>query len=103
MNVNCLPIIHRICVFVKTYPCVLYNDLRVIPMKLRLRDVREDNGKTQTIVAEYLNCTQQTYSRYETGVSQPSLETMEKLAVYFDTSVDYLLGITDETKPYPRR
>ncbi|MEG1593229.1 MAG: helix-turn-helix transcriptional regulator [Oscillibacter sp.] len=71
-------------------------------MYLRLQDMRVDRDKRQAEVADYLGCCQQTYSRYENGKAQPTPETLEKLAHYFETSVDYLLGITDEKMPYPR-
>ena len=71
-------------------------------MNLRLRDIREDTEKNQTELAKYLGCCQQTYSRYESGKAQMTPETLEKLADYFNTSVDYILGITDERQPYPR-
>ncbi len=70
-------------------------------MKLRLRDLREDRDITQTALAEYLGCSQQTYSRYENERVQPSLEVLVRLADYFDTSVDYLLGQTDDPRRYP--
>lgn len=69
---------------------------------LRLRDIREDAEKKQVEVADYLGCCQQTYSRYESGKAQMTPETLEKLALYFHTSVDYILGLTDEKTPYPR-
>ncbi len=72
-------------------------------MKLRIRDLREDSDLIQKQLAEYLNVTQQTYSRYETGELSPSLPTMEKLAYFYDTSVDYLMGITDTKNPYRRK
>lgn len=68
-------------------------------MKLRLRDLREDQDKTQAQLAKYLNCSQQTYSRYENGKAQPSLETIVKLARYFGTSTDYILGVGDSPAP----
>lgn len=71
-------------------------------MKLRLRDVREDNDKTQAQMAEFLGCTQQSYSRYENQKAQMSYEVLCRLADYFETSVDYLLGRTDEITPYPK-
>lgn len=71
-------------------------------MKLKIRDLREDNDLYQRHIAEYLNCTQQTYSRYETGELEPSLSVMEKLADYYNTSVDFLMGLTDVREPYRR-
>ena len=72
-------------------------------MQLRIRDLRDDNDLLQKHLAEYLHCKQQTYSRYETGEVEPPLEVMEKLALYYGTSVDYLMGLTNEKKPYTRR
>jgi len=72
-------------------------------MRLRIRDVREDKDLRQRQLAQYLNCRQQTYSRYETGVVEPPLEVMEQLALYYNTSVDYLMGLTDEKTPYARK
>lgn len=71
-------------------------------MRLRLRELREDNDKKQQELAEYLGCCQQTYSRYENGKAQPSLEVMEALSVFYRVSVDYLMGLTDDPKPYER-
>lgn len=69
-------------------------------MRLRLKDVRDDRDLYQKQIAEYLNCRQQTYSRYETGEVEPPLQVMEKLASYYNTSVDYLMGLTDKKDPY---
>ena len=69
-------------------------------MKLRIRDLREDSDLYQRQIAEQLGCTQQTYSRYETGELEPSLYVMEKLAGFYGTSVDYLMGLTDVREPY---
>ncbi len=71
-------------------------------MKLRIRDLREDNDLYQRHLAEYLGCKQQTYSRYETGELEPNLRVMAALANYYKTSVDFLMGLTDEKEPYPR-
>ncbi len=65
-------------------------------MNLRIRALREENDLYQRNLAEYLGCTQQTYSRYETGELEPSLVIMEKLARFYETSIDYLMGLTDE-------
>lgn len=71
-------------------------------MKLRFRELREGSHLYQRQLAEYLHCTQQTYSRYETGELTPSLLVMENLAEFYGTSVDYLMGFTDEKTPYKR-
>lgn len=69
-------------------------------MHLRIRDIREDNDYTQTEIAKLLNCTQQTYSRYESGEITIDIGSLIILAKFYNTSVDYLLGLTDITKPY---
>ncbi|MBE5753845.1 MAG: helix-turn-helix transcriptional regulator [Clostridiales bacterium] len=58
----------------------------------RLVEQRKLNNLTQRQVAEYLNMAQPSYIRYENGSSQPSLESLVKLADLFDTSIDYLCG-----------
>ena len=63
--------------------------------------MREDNDLSQTQIAKMLNCSQQTYSRYESHTTEIPLESLIFLARFYNTSVDYLLGITDEKKPYP--
>ena len=65
-------------------------------MNLRIRMLREDNYLYQRNLAEYLGCTQQTYSRYETGELEPSLIVMERLARFYETSIDYLMGLTNK-------
>ena len=68
---------------------------------MRLKDMREDSDLTQATLAEYLNIKQNTYSQYENGQRQIPLELLIKLAHFYRTSVDYILGLTDEKKPYP--
>ncbi|MBM6939462.1 helix-turn-helix transcriptional regulator [Pseudoflavonifractor phocaeensis] len=69
----------------------------------RLRDLREDRDLTQRELAGILHCSQRIYSNYERGDVDIPTEVLKNLAVFYDTSVDYLLGLTDERKPYPRR
>lgn len=71
-------------------------------LRLRLRDLREDRDMSQSAMAKLLKCSQQTYSRYESHTTEIPLESLIFLAEYYDTSTDYLLGITDQIKPYPR-
>ncbi|MCL2367780.1 MAG: helix-turn-helix domain-containing protein [Oscillospiraceae bacterium] len=69
----------------------------------RLRDLRVDRGLAQKEIAAYLKVKPNTYSRYETGAHNIPLDALEKLADFHNTSVDYLLGRTDESVPYPGR
>ena len=61
----------------------------------RLIEQRKLNKLTQRQLAEYLQIAQPSYIRYENGSAEPSLETLVKIADYFDVSVDYLLGRTE--------
>ena len=70
-------------------------------MKLRIRDLREDADIKQKTMAAVLMCDQSLYSKYERGERPLPLELAGKLADYFGTSVDYLMGRTDERTPYP--
>ncbi len=69
---------------------------------LKIRDIREDKDLTQKQISQILDCTQQTYSRYETGEITIDIYNLIKLSKFYNTSTDYLLGLTNETKPYPR-
>ena len=64
-------------------------------MNLRIKDLREDNDLKQKDIAKLLNCSQQTYSRYETGEISINIESLIKLSQFYKTSIDYLVGITD--------
>ena len=68
----------------------------------RLRDIREDRDLKQSDIAKLLNVSQQTYSRYENDEISIDKESLMKLALFYNTSVDYLLELTDERKPYPK-
>ena len=61
----------------------------------RLRELRVQEGITQTQLASKLNIRQQSYLRYELGTGEPSLSTLREIALFFNVSTDYLLGITD--------
>ncbi len=70
---------------------------------MRLKDLREDMDLTQTQIAKYLNCEQNTYHQYEACKRQIPLDLLIKLAIFYNTSIDYILGLTDEPKPYKRK
>lgn len=67
---------------------------------MRLRSLREDNDITQAKIAEILNCKQNTYQQYESEKRQIPIEALKKLAKFYNTSIDYLVEMTDEKKPY---
>ena len=71
-------------------------------MRLRIRDMREDNDLTQKQIAACLKCDQSLYSKYENGKRDIPLHIIVKLALFYNTSVDYLVGLTNEIKPYKR-
>ena len=71
-------------------------------MYRRIRDLREDADLTQTKVAKHLGMSQTGYSKYETGENDIPTAILIKLALFYNTSIDYLLGQTDEKKRYPR-
>ena len=71
-------------------------------MYQRIRDLREDRDLMQKDLAAYLKCTQVCYSNYEMGKRDIPTDVLKALAIYYDTSVDYILGLTDELKPYPK-
>ena len=68
----------------------------------RIRNLRIDKGLTQEALAKVLNIKQNTYSQYEIGVLNYPLEVVIQLAGYYHTSVDYLVGLTDNPVPYER-
>lgn len=69
-------------------------------MRLKIRDMREDNDFTQQQIAEYLGCDRSLYSKYERGEREIPLAIMVKLAEFYKTSVDYLAGLTENKRPY---
>ncbi|MBE6672551.1 MAG: helix-turn-helix transcriptional regulator [Ruminococcaceae bacterium] len=70
---------------------------------MRLRDLREDRDITQVEIARFLHIGQNTYSQYENEKRQIPLSLLIALAKYYGTSTDYILGLTDVKKPYPRK
>ncbi|MBQ3214221.1 MAG: helix-turn-helix transcriptional regulator [Clostridia bacterium] len=70
---------------------------------MRLKEVREQNKKTQTEIAEFLHIRQNTYSQYENNQRQIPIEHLISLAKYYDVSVDYILGLTEIDYPYPTK
>ncbi|WWR15291.1 helix-turn-helix transcriptional regulator [Lachnospiraceae bacterium JLR.KK008] len=71
-------------------------------MYSRLRDLREDKDLSQKDMSTILSMSQTGYSKYETGENDIPTAILVELAVYHNTSVDYLLNLTDIKQPYPR-
>ncbi len=72
-------------------------------MYRRIRDLREDKDMTQKQMAELLHCSQRVYSNYERGDIDIPTSVLIQLSIIHHTSVDYLLGLTDEKTSYPRK
>ena len=68
----------------------------------RLKDLREDKDLLQSKIAITLKITRQQYGLYENGIRELPIEKLYTLAEFYNTSTDYILGLTDEIKPYPR-
>lgn len=70
---------------------------------MRLRDLREDMDITQSELASFLHIKQNTYSQYENGQRQIPLDILIALAKFYNTSLDYIVGVTDVKTPYPKK
>lgn len=68
----------------------------------RLKEIREDKDLLQKDIAMLLNISQTGYSKYEVETNDIPTEVLKTLAKYYNTSIDYLLCLTDERKPYPK-
>lgn len=72
-------------------------------MRLRIRDIREDRDISQKEISAFLLCDQSLYAKYELGKRELPLRLAAALAEYYNVSVDYLVGLTDVSEPYPRK
>ena len=68
----------------------------------RLEDLRIDSDKTQQEIADFLDCKREVYRRYEKGIYDIPLWALIKLAGYYETSTDYILGLTNIKEPYSK-
>lgn len=66
----------------------------------RLKDLREDKDLYQKQIANVIGTTQQVYSEYELGIRLMPIDKLDKLADFYETSVDYIIGRTNEKAPY---
>ena len=72
-------------------------------MYQRIRSLREDRDLTQTQIAQMLGMSQTGYSKYETGENDIPTAILIKLANFYNTSIDYLLGQTDSKERYTKK
>lgn len=75
----------------------------MIKLENRIKDLRIDSDLRQIDVAQALGITQRKYSYIETGTQQASEDILRQLAAFYQTSVDYILKLTDVKTPYPRK
>lgn len=68
----------------------------------RIEDLRIDSDRTQAQIAEFLGCQREVYRRYEKGTRQIPVDMLIQLSRLYNVSIDYLVGLTNEKKPYPR-
>lgn len=66
----------------------------------RLRDLREDHDLSQRQIADYLGMKQPQYNRYERGLRDVPTDVLIRLAKLYKTSTDYILGLTNHSRPY---
>ena len=69
----------------------------------RIRALREDNDYTQTQIANILNIGQRTYADYELGKTRIPIDSLIKLAKYYDVDMNYISGTSNDKKPFPRQ
>lgn len=69
----------------------------------RLKDLRQDKDMFQKDIAKILDMSQTGYSQYECETNDIPTDILKKLAIFYNTSIDYILGLTNEKKPYPRK
>lgn len=67
--------------------------------RLRIRDLREDHDKTQQNIADILGTSQTMYARYERGASELPVRHLIRLAEYYNVSMEYIVGLTDNKVP----
>ena len=67
----------------------------------RIKDLREDHDLSQQKISEILGISRPQYSLYETGKRTIPIDLLSKLAKYYKTSIDYIVGDTNIDKPYP--
>ena len=79
---------------------ILYKEVIVLAYYRRIRDLREDHDLSQQQIADYLDMEQPQYSRYERGLRDLPTDVLIRLAKFYKTSTDYILRLTNNSKPH---
>ncbi len=82
----------------------IVSDILIVVKKMnyeRIKHLREDHDKTQQELANFLSLTRSAYSNYENNIREIPVEVLSGIADFYHTSIDYLIGRTDEKRPYP--
>ena len=82
---------------------IITSDIILRSYIMRLKDLREDSDITQKALADFLHIKQNTYSQYENGQRQVPVDVLVSLSKYYHTSIDYIVGLTNVKKPYPKK
>ena len=69
----------------------------------RLKELRERKDKSQLQIADFLGISQQHYSLYELNKRLIPIDLLIKLSYLYETSIDYIVGLTDKKEPYPKK
>lgn len=69
----------------------------------RLRKCRKEADLPQIMVATYCDITEQAYQNYESAFREARVSILTRIAKFYNVPIDYLVGLTDETKPHTRR
>lgn len=76
--------------------------MRSSVFSIRLKEIRLSRGFTQEYIAQLIDISRPTYSNYETGFREPSIQVICRIADIFDINTDWLFGRTDIKEPYPK-
>ena len=77
--------------------------MNIVKYYERIREIREDHSLTQQQIADFLHVGQRTYSDYETGKTRIPVDSLLRLAKYYNLSVDYVSGASDTKNKYPEK
>ena len=74
--------------------------MKIVDYRTRLRNIREDRDLTQAKIGEILQKSQQGYNHIEAGRAELKIEDLARLCKFYNVSADYIIGLTDDPKPF---